>query len=121
VDSPVPRSEGDFDPGSKYHIPANVPYTRYFIARILQYQFHRGLCRVAGHSGPLHRCSIYGNKAAGDKLRGMLSLGASKPWPEALRALTGETKMDATAIIDYYAPLTEWLKGQNKGETCGWE
>jgi peptidyl-dipeptidase A len=121
VSAPLPRSESDFDPGAKYHIPGNVPYIRYFIARILQYQFHRGLCRAAGFSGPLHRCSIYGNKTAGERLKGMLALGASRPWPEALRVLTGETKMDATAIIDYYRPLTEWLKQQNKGEVCGWD
>lgn len=120
VSAPVPRSEQDFDPGAKYHIPANVPYTRYFIARILQYQFHRALCKLTGHTGPLHRCSIYGNKAAGERLKQMLALGASRPWPEALQILTGETRMDATAIIDYYAPLMTWLAAQNQGERCGW-
>ncbi len=117
----VERSEADFDPGAKYHIPANVPYTRYFIARLLQYQFHRALCKVAGYTGPLYKCSIYDNKAAGQKLAEMLKLGASKPWPDALAALSGERQMDATAIIDYYAPLMSWLDEQNKGEQCGWE
>jgi peptidyl-dipeptidase A len=121
VAPPVPRSEQDFDPGAKYHIPANVPYTRYFIARILQYQFHRALCKTAGAEGPLHRCSIYGSKEAGQKLMAMLKLGRSRPWADALETLTGERKMDATAIIDYYKPLTDWLTEQNKGETCGWE
>jgi len=121
VAPPLERSERDFDPGAKYHIPANVPYTRYFIARILQYQFHRALCRVVGHQGPLHRCSIYGHKAAGDKLKAMLALGASKPWPEALKVMTSELRMDATAIIDYYKPLTAWLREQNKNDRCGWE
>ncbi|HEY6557094.1 MAG TPA: M2 family metallopeptidase [Polyangiaceae bacterium] len=121
VDAPSARTEQDFDPGAKYHIPANVPYTRYFIARILQYQFHRGLCKVAGHTGPLHRCSIHGNEAAGAKLKALLALGASKSWPEALREMTGESKMDATAIIDYYRPLTEWLRAQNASSVCGWE
>jgi peptidyl-dipeptidase A len=115
-----PRGEEFFDPGAKYHIPANVPYTRYFIARILQYQFHRALCRVAGYEGPLHRCSIYGNKAAGERLTQMLRLGASRPWPEALQVLSGETRMDATAILDYYAPLMTWLEKQNQGQSCGW-
>lgn len=121
VTAAVERTESDFDPGAKYHIPANVPYTRYFIARILQYQFHRALCKVAGHTGPLHTCSIHGSKAAGEKMIAMLRLGASRPWPEALQAMTGESKMDATAIIDYYKPLTDWLGKQNQGETCGWE
>jgi len=121
VASPVPRSEQDFDPGAKYHIPANVPYTRYFIARILQYQFHRALCKVGGFDGAAHRCSIYGSKEAGQKLTAMLKLGRSRPWPDALETLTGERRMDATAIIDYYKPLTDWLAEQNKGETCGWE
>ncbi len=120
LESPVPRSEADFDPGAKYHIPANVPYMRYFLARILQFQFHRALCQAAGHQGPLHTCSIYGNKAAGEKLKAMLSLGASKPWPEALHALTGERQMDATALTSYFAPLHTWLKEQNKGQKCGW-
>ena len=117
VDAPVARSETDFDPGAKYHIPANVPYTRYFLARILQFQFHRSMCKAAGITGPLHECSIFGNKAAGDKL---LALGASKPWPEALEALTGQRAMDATAILDYFAPLQAWLAEQNKGAQCGW-
>ncbi|MCC6901632.1 MAG: M2 family metallopeptidase [Polyangiaceae bacterium] len=117
----VDRSEKDFDPGAKYHIPANVPYTRYFIARILQYQFHRALCKAAGHTGPLYKCSIYGNAAAGKKMIDMLRLGASKEWPVALETLSGEKRMDATAIIDYYAPLAAWLDEQNKGQKCGWD
>ena len=91
---PVPRSEANFDPGAKYHIPANVPYTRYFLATILQFQFHRALCREAGYQGPLHRCSIYNNKAAGQKLRNMLALGQSRRWPDALEELTGQRQMD---------------------------
>lgn len=110
---PVPRSESDFDPGAKYHVPANTPYARYFLAAILQFQFHRALCREAGFNGPLYQCSIYGNKKAGEKLKAMLAMGTSKPWPEALKAMTGEDKMDATAIIDYFAPLKTWLDEQN--------
>jgi peptidyl-dipeptidase A len=116
----VERSEQEFDPGAKYHIPANVPYTRYFLARLLQFQFHRALCRAAGHEGPLHQCSIYGSKEAGKKFQAMLALGASKPWPDALEALTGERKIDATALLDYFTPLRGWLKERNKGEKCGW-
>jgi len=111
---PVPRTEQDFDPGAKYHVPANTPYARYFLAAILQFQFHRALCREAGFSGPLYQCSIYGNKKAGEKLKAMLAMGTSQPWPEALKAMTGEDKMDATAIIDYFAPLKAWLDEQNK-------
>jgi peptidyl-dipeptidase A len=110
---PAPRSEADFDAGAKYHVPANTPYARYFLAAILQFQFHRALCREAGFTGPLNRCSIYGNKQAGEKLKQMLAMGQSRPWPEALKALTGEDKMDATAIIDYFAPLKRWLDDQN--------
>ncbi|HKV64454.1 MAG TPA: M2 family metallopeptidase [Candidatus Acidoferrum sp.] len=111
---PVVRTEADFDPGAKYHVPSNTPYMRYFLARILQFQFQRALCREAGYSGPLHRCSIYGNKAAGEKLNKMLSMGQSKPWPEELEALTGEKQMDASALADYFAPLKAWLDEQNK-------
>jgi peptidyl-dipeptidase A len=110
---PMPRTEQDFDPGAKYHVPANTPYARYFLAAILQFQFHRALCREAGFNGPLYQCSIYGNKKAGEKLKAMLAMGASEPWPAALKAMTGEDKMDATAIIDYFAPLKTWLDEQN--------
>lgn len=110
---PAPRGETDFDAGAKYHVAANVPYTRYFIAEILQFQFHRALCRQAGFSGPLHRCSIYDNKAVGEKLQKMLAMGQSRPWPEALKVLTGEDRMDATAMLDYFAPLKTWLDEQN--------
>jgi peptidyl-dipeptidase A len=122
VAAPVARTESDFDPGAKYHVPGNVPYMRYFLARILQFQFHRALCRETGYTGPLHRCSIYGNKAAGEKLNKMLSLGQSKPWPEALEALTGEKQMDASALADYFAPLKVWLDEQNKANhyPVGW-
>jgi peptidyl-dipeptidase A len=114
VAPPAPRSEQDFDAGAKYHVASNVPYARYFLAAILQFQFHRALCREAGFNGPLYQCSIYGNKRAGEKLNKMLAMGLSRPWPEALKALTGEDKMDATAIIDYFAPLKQWLDEQNK-------
>jgi peptidyl-dipeptidase A len=121
VAPPVERSEADFDPGAKYHVAANVPYTRYFLARILQFQFHRALCQTAGQKGPLHRCSIYKNKPAGDRLNRMLSLGKSKPWPDALQAISGQRQMDATAILDYFAPLKKWLDEQNRGEKPGWQ
>ena len=114
VAPPVPRTEEDFDAGAKYHVPANTPYARYFLAAILQFQFHRALCREAGFTGPLYQCSVYGNKKAGEKLKAMLEMGLSKPWPDALKAMTGEDKMDATAIIDYFAPLKAWLDEQNK-------
>jgi peptidyl-dipeptidase A len=122
VAPPVARTESDFDPGAKYHVPGNVPYMRYFLARILQFQFQRALCREAGYSGPLHRCSIYGNKVAGRRLNEMLALGASKPWQEALETLTGEKQMDATALADYFAPLKVWLDDQNQknGYAVGW-
>jgi peptidyl-dipeptidase A len=120
VAPPVARTEENFDPGAKYHVPANVPYTRYFLARVLQYQFHRGLCEAAGYDGPLNRCTVYGNKAAGDRLNKMLSLGISRPWPEALEIGAGTRQMDATAVVDYYAPLKKWLDDQNKGRKCGW-
>ncbi len=114
VAPPVARTEADFDPGAKYHVPGNVPYMRYFLARIYQFQFQRALCKTAGYQGPLNRCSIYANKAAGEKLNEMLSLGASKPWPEALEVLTGQRQLDAGALADYFAPLKSWLDEQNK-------
>jgi peptidyl-dipeptidase A len=122
VSAPAPRSENDFDPGAKYHVPGNTPYARYFLADILQFQFHRGLCRAIGYSGPLHRCSIYNNKVAGARLKKMLEMGRSQPWPEELYALTGERQMDASAILDYFAPLQKWLDEQNARNhaTPGW-
>ena len=122
VAPPVERTEADFDPGAKYHVPANVPYARYFLARILQFQFHRALCKEAGITGPLDRCSIYGNQTAGERLNQMLSMGQSRPWQEALETLTGQKQMDATALADYFAPLKTWLDEQNKakGYPAGW-
>lgn len=120
VASPVPRTEADFDPGAKYHVPASTPYVRYFLARIYQFQFHRALCKAAGHTGSLDTCSIHGNKEAGNRLRAMLQLGQSKPWPEALATLSGEKRADASAMLEYFAPLRTYLKEQNKGEQCGW-
>ena len=120
IAAPLARTEADFDPGAKYHVPGNTPYTRYFLAHILQFQFHRALCKEAGFTGPLHRCSIYGSKAAGTKLAKMLEMGSSRPWPEALALLNGESAMDATAILDYFAPLKTWLDDQNRSAKPGW-
>jgi peptidyl-dipeptidase A len=120
VAAPVPRTEEDFDPGAKYHIPANTPYTRYFLSYILQFQFHKALCEAAGFKGPLHECSVYNNAEAGKRFREMLALGASQPWQDTLEKLTGTRQMDASAILDYFAPLQQWLADKNKGQTCGW-
>ena len=117
---PVPRDETKFDPGGKYHIPGNTPYTRYFLARVLQFQFYEAACRQAGWRGPLHRCSFYGNKQVGEKLNAMLEMGASKPWPDALQAFTGSREMSGKALVNYFAPLQKWLIEQNKGKSCGW-
>ena len=120
ISAPNARSESDFDPGAKFHVASSTPYIRYFLAAVYQFQFHRALCKAAGHTGPLSTCSIYKSTAAGEKLRAMLALGASKPWPEALATLSGETQADATALLEYFAPLRKWLQEQNKGQTCGW-
>jgi len=120
VTRPTPGSEKDFDPGAKYHVASDTPYMRYFLADILQFQFHRALSKVAGCTGPLNRCSIYGNREAGRRLNEMLEMGLSKPWQDALFALTGQREMDATAIRDYFAPLQKWLDEQNRGKPIGW-
>jgi peptidyl-dipeptidase A len=120
VAPPSVRGEEFFDPGAKYHVPDNTPYTRYFLAHILQFQFHRALSKAAGCTTPLHRCSIYESKQAGQRMNAMLSLGLSKPWPEALDAVTDSGEMDASAILDYFAPLQAWLETQNKGQPIGW-
>jgi peptidyl-dipeptidase A len=117
---PVERPANAFDPGGKYHVPGNTPYTRYFLARILQFQFYKAACDTAGWKGPLHRCSFYGNKEVGKNLNAMLELGASKPWPDALEAFTGTREMSGKAMIEYFAPLMKWLKAQNKGAKKGW-
>jgi peptidyl-dipeptidase A len=117
---PVERSADRFDPGAKYHIPGNTPYTRYFLARILQFQFYKAACDAAGWKGPLHRCSFYGNKNVGAKMDAMLAMGASKPWPDALQAFTGSREMSGKAMIEYFKPLMDWLKKQNKGQKKGW-
>lgn len=120
IQAPVERSEAHFDPGAKYHIPANTPYMRYFLAHVLQFQFHEALCKASGHEGPLHTCSIYGSKEAGDRMAKMLSMGASQPWPDALEAIAGTRQQDAGALVRYFEPLMGWLAEQNEGRTCGW-
>jgi peptidyl-dipeptidase A len=117
---PVTRSEADFDPGAKYHVASNTPYMRYFLADILEFQFYRAMCQASGYSGPLNRCTFYQSKEAGAKLNKMLAMGASKPWPDELEVLTGQRQMDASAILDYFAPLKKWLDEQNKGQKMGW-
>jgi peptidyl-dipeptidase A len=117
---PVPRSEADFDPGAKFHIPGNTPYARYFLARILQFQFYKAACDMSGWKGPLHRCSFYGNKQVGARLNQMLAMGASHPWPDALQAFTGGREMTARPMLEYFAPLQSWLEQQNRGKQCGW-
>jgi peptidyl-dipeptidase A len=117
---PSARPADAFDPGAKYHVPGNTPYMRYFLARIYQFQFHRAACEQAGWTGPLHRCSIYGNEKIGKKFNAMLEMGQSKPWPDALEAFTGQRQTDASALTEYFKPLDAWLTEQNKGEACGW-
>jgi len=117
---PVPRSEADFDPGAKFHIPGNTSYERYFIARVLQFQFYKAACDMAGWKGPLHRCSFYGNKEVGQRLNQMLTMGASKPWPDALQVFTGTREISGKPMLEYFAPLQQWLEKQNAGKQCGW-
>jgi peptidyl-dipeptidase A len=120
ITPPVTRAADQFDPGAKYHIPGNTPYMRYFLARILQFQFYKSACEMAGWEGPLHRCSFYGNKTVGTRLNAMLEMGASQPWPEALEAFIGSPEISGEAIVEYFAPLMAWLKEQNAGAVRGW-
>ena len=119
VTAPIARSESDFDPGAKYHVPAYTPYTRYFLGHILQFQLHRAMCRETGYEGPLHRCSVYGSREAGERLQRMMKMGMSRPWPDALEALTGQREIDATAVVEYYQPLLTWLEEQNQNRPVG--
>ena len=121
ITSPMTRGEEFFDPGAKYHIPGNTPYTRYYLAKIMQYQFHESLCNEMGFEGPLHECSIYDNPEAGVKIRNMLAMGQSKPWQDAFEALTGERALSGRSILNYYKPLQDWLEKENQGRSCGWE
>jgi len=120
VTPPMARTEADFDPAAKYHIASGTPYSRYFLAHVLQFQMHRALAKTAGCTEPIHTCSIYGNKEAGARLIKMLEMGQSKPWPDALEAVTGQRQMDATAVLEYFAPLQKWLDEQTKGVPKGW-
>ncbi len=116
----TPRGEAYFDAGAKYHVPANTPYTRYFLSHILQFQFYKALCDASGNTGPLYECSFYGNKVAGQKFWSMLDKGASQPWPQTMKQLTGSERIDAAPLLEYFAPLQGWLAQQNEGQTCGW-
>ena len=120
INSSYPRSENYFDPGAKYHIPGNTPYTRYYLASIMQYQFHEALCNLIDYDGYLHECSIYGNKEAGDKIITTMAMGQSLPWQDAFENLTGSRQLSGKSILNYYAPLKKWLDEENKNRTCGW-
>uniref|UniRef100_I3KVC0 Angiotensin-converting enzyme n=1 Tax=Oreochromis niloticus TaxID=8128 RepID=I3KVC0_ORENI len=119
---PVTRTEEDFDPGAKFHIPANVPYVRYFVSFVIQFQFHKALCNAAKHNGPLYTCDIYQSKEAGKLLGDVMKLGFSKPWPEAMAMITGESKMSAQPLMEYFQPLIEWLEKENSknNDVRGW-
>ena len=119
--APGDRPADAFDPGAKFHIPGNTPYMRYFLAHILQFQFHKAACDMAGFEGPLHQCSIYENEEVGRRFNAMMEMGASKPWPDALEAFTGTRDMDGSAILEYFAPLMDYLEKQNKDRSCGWQ
>ena len=121
ITSPVERSEDYFDPGAKYHIPANTPYTRYYLARIMQYQFHEALCSAIGFDGPLHECSIYGDEEAGKKIISTMAMGQSLPWQDAFENLTGLRDLSGSSVMNYYKPLKDWLDKQNENRMCGWE
>ncbi|XP_023709010.1 angiotensin-converting enzyme isoform X1 [Cryptotermes secundus] len=129
IEPPVDRTEEDFDPGAKYHIIASVPYIRYFVSFVIQFQFHRALCEKAGQfdpndpKKPLHECDIYRSTEAGNLLGKMLQMGSSRPWPDAMEVLTGQRDMDATGLLDYFSPLADWLERDNResGEDIGWE
>jgi peptidyl-dipeptidase A len=120
VEAPLPRTEADFDPGAKYHVPANATYAIYFLAHVYQFQFHRALCQAVGHRGPIHECSVAGSREAGRRLEAMMAMGRSRPWPDAMEALTGQRQADAAALLEYFAPLRDWLGEQNRGRRCGW-
>jgi peptidyl-dipeptidase A len=115
------RGEDFFDPGAKYHVPGNTPYTRYFLSHVLQFQFYKSLCDAAGYKGPLNQCSFANNPEAGKRYWAMLQKGASQPWPQTLKELTGGEKMDASAVLEYFAPLQKYLTEQNQGKQCGWD
>ena len=121
ITSPVERSEDYFDPGAKYHVPANTPYTRYYLARIMQYQFHESLCNEIGFSGPLHECSIYGNAKAGKKIIATMAMGQSIPWQDSFEKITGTRELSGTSVMNYYRPLKQWLDKQNENRACGWD
>lgn len=115
------RGEEFFDAGAKYHVPGNTPYTRYFLSHILQFQFYKALCDASGHKGPLYQCNFAGNAEAGRRYWAMLGKGASQPWQQTMKELTGKEEMDGSAVLEYFAPLQAWLTKQNEGKQCGWQ
>ena len=115
-----PRGEEGCEPGAKYHVPGNTPYTRYFLSHVLQFQFYKALCGASGYDGPLHDCNFHGDEAAGERFWAMLSRGAGQTWQETMQEITGGQQMDGSAVLEYFAPLQGWLEAQNEGLACGW-
>jgi len=121
IRAPSVRDETYFDPGAKYHIPADSQYIAYFVAHILQFSFYKSLCIEAGQYNPekpdehpLHKCDFYTSKEAGEKLKAGLELGYSKHWSEALKKLTGSSEISAQALLEYFKPLKDFLEKENK-------
>ncbi|OTF69605.1 hypothetical protein BLA29_007606 [Euroglyphus maynei] len=110
ISPPVKRTENDFDPGSKYHIPAGVEYVRYFVSHILQFQFYKHLCQnVTKRDDKLYQCDFYENRQAGQQLIEMLRKGSSDHWENILKDFIGTSKMSTDALYEYFAPLNQTL------------
>lgn len=129
IEPPAVRTEEDLDAPAKYHVSADVEYLRYLVSFIVQFQFHKSACEKAGEFVPgdatktLQNCDIYQSKEAGNVFKAMLAMGSSKPWPDAMEVLTGQRKMDAGPLLEYFKPLNDWLVKKNKeiGAHIGWE
>ncbi|KAI4468733.1 angiotensin-converting enzyme [Holotrichia oblita] len=119
---PIARNEGHLDAVAKRHIPADLPYMKYYVALLLEFQIFDALCGAMGHTAQLHTCDIYRSREAGRILTDIMQAGKAKHWKDVLRTLRTKTNgLSAEPLLKYFQPLLAWLKVQNRDEAfIGW-
>jgi peptidyl-dipeptidase A len=119
VAPPAPRGEQFCDPATKTHINDNAAqYYKYAIAFAIKWQLHMHLAKNVLNQDPRHT-NFYGSKQAGDYLMKLMAPGATEDWQTLIKDATGE-ELSARPMVEYFAPLMEWLKQQNAGRKVGW-
>ena len=120
VAPPAPRGEESCDGCTKTHVnDAPAYYYNYALATVMKYQLHSHICRDILKADP-HACTYYGHKEVGEFLRGLMSAGATRDWRELWKEKLG-SDLSTKPMMDYFSPLMDTLRKENKGRTCAWQ